>query len=309
MTFGATLAACDAAVAATGTSGEIRGIVLDQTPPAHPVAGQRVHLEIVEPGSSSTLDTTADPRGRFAFQHLPLGALRAFLVQVQYGGVQYAARAVLTPAVPLQNVQLSVFEPTEDRSAVSGTVAFAAVELLQRGLRASVIQRLQNGTQRAVVVTDEDPLVFPLPLAPAAVEFVSGWRHPQVTHGTITDAIPVLPGIMEVAYAFMFEPQTGTTTLRWQLPYGATDVELLVDHGIRVSAAGLHAVGDVTERGRRYARWSGGPLRPGAAVSVRLDGLPVSRDRWPQIVAGGLGLVLACGLAAGVRRRPAPACL
>ncbi|HET9001205.1 MAG TPA: hypothetical protein VFP86_16325 [bacterium] len=287
--------------------------MLDQTPPAHPVAWQRVRLEIVEHGSASTRDTTADPRGRFTFPRLPLGGLRVFLVQVQYGGVPYTARAVLTPAVPVRDVELSVFEPTEDRLAVQGTVAFAVVEPLQRGLRVSVIQRLHNATERAVVVTDEDPLVFPLPLVsplpfgPEPVEFVGGWRDPRVAHETITDTIPVLPGTMEVAYAFRFEPRTRTATLQWLFPYGATDVELLVDQGIRVSGTGMHAVGIVTERGRRYARWSGGPVRPGAALSVRLDGLLLSEDHWPEIVAGMLALALAYGLAAVLRRRPAPA--
>jgi hypothetical protein len=107
----------------------------------------------------------------------------------------------------VRDVQLPVFEPTEARLAVHGTVAFAVVEPLQRGFRVSIIQRLQNATQRTVVVTSEDPLVFPLPevspppLGPELVEFVGGWRDPQVTHGTITDAIPVLPGTMDVAYA------------------------------------------------------------------------------------------------------------
>jgi len=312
--LGTDIAACDAAIAATSRTGEIRGIVLDQTPPAHPVAGQRVRLEIVEHGSASTRDTTADSRGRFTFPRLPLGGLRVFLVQVQYGGVPYTARAVLTPAVPVRDVELSVFEPSKDRLAVQGTVAFAVVEPLQRGLRVSVIQRLHNATERAVVVTDEDPLVFPLPLVsplplgPEPVEFVGGWRDPRVAHGTITDTIPVLPGTMEVAYAFRFEPRTRTATLQWLFPYGATDVELLVDQGIRVSGIGMHAVGIVTERGRRYARWSGGPVPPGAALSVRLDGLLLSEDHWPEIVAGMLALALAYGLAAALRRRPAPAC-
>jgi hypothetical protein len=313
--LGTRIVACDAAMAATSTTGEIRGIVVDQTSPAHPVAGQRVRLELGEHGSASPRDTTADPRGRFTFPRLPLGGVRVFLVQVRYGGVPYTARAVLTPAVPVRDVQLSVFEPTEDRFAVHGTVAFAVVEPLQPGFRVSVIQRLENATERAVVVTDEDPLVFPLllvsplPLGPEPVEFVGGWRDPQVAHGTITDAIPVLPGTMEVAYAFRFEPRTRTATLQWLFPYGATDVELLVDQGIRVSGIGMHAVGIATERGRRYARWSGGPVRSGAAVSVRLDGLLVSEDRWPEIVAGMLALALAYGLAAALRRRPAPACL
>jgi len=302
-------------MAATRITGEIRGIVLDQTPPAHPAAGQRLRLEIVEQGSTSARATTTDPRGRFAFSGLPLGGLRVFLVQVQYGGVPYTVRAVLTSAFPVRDVRLSVFEPSENRLAVRGAVAFAVVEPLQRGLRVSVIQRLQNETDRAVVVTDEDPLVFPLPLVsplplgPEPVQFVDGWHNPQVAHGTITDAIPVLPGAMEVAYAVEFEPRTRTATLRWLLPYGATNVELLVDQSFRASGIGMQALGVVTEGGRRYARWSGGPIRPGASMSVRLDGLPVSEDRWPEIVAGTLALVLACGLAAALRRRPAPASL
>ncbi|HLW61146.1 MAG TPA: hypothetical protein VKV57_14670 [bacterium] len=308
--LGTSIGAFDAAAAATSATGEIRGVVLDDTPPVHPVAGQRVNLEIVERGSTSTRGTTTDPKGRFAFSSLPLGGIRVFLVQVQYGGVSYTARAALTPAVPARDVQLSVFESTEDRTALHGTIAFAVVEPLQRGLRVSVIQRLQNATDRAIVATDADPLVFPLPqvsplpLGPEPVEFVGGWRDPQVARGTITDATPVLPGTMEVAYTFRFEPRTRTATLRWLLPYGATDVELLVDHSIRASGIGVRANGSITERGRPYIRLSGGPVRAGTAVSVRLDGLLVSRDLWPEIVAGMLALTLAYGLAAALRRRP-----
>jgi hypothetical protein len=300
--------------AATGAAGVIRGAVLDRTPPEHPVAGQRVRLEIVERGSSSTRTTTTDPRGRFAFPGLPLGGLQIFLVRVQYGGVPYTARAVLTPAVPAYDMQLSVFEPTRDRSAVVGAVALGVIESANGALRVSVIQRLENATARAVVMTDEDPLVFPLPLVSplprgaAPVEFVSGWHDPQVTHDAITDTLPVLPGAMELAYSFGLEPSTRTSTLRWVFPYGATDVEMLVaDRGIGVSWTGGHADGIVTEHGQRYARWSGGPVPPGGAISVRLDGLPVSEDRWPGIAAGVLALALACGLAVALRRPPAPA--
>jgi len=309
------IAASAAAPADTGTAGEIRGTVLDHSFPAHPVAGQRVRLEIVERGSTSMRDTSADPQGRFTFAGLPLGGLRVFLVQVDYRGVPYTRRVELTPAAPVRDVPLDVFESTADRTAVHGTVAFGVVEPLQRGVRVSVIQRLENDTQRAVVVTEEDPLVFPLPeVSPSPrgtepVEFVGGWHDPQVARGVITDALPVLPGVTEVAYAFGFEPRATSATLRWLFPYGASDVELLVaaDRGIGVSGSDLHAAGAVTERGQRYTRWSGGPVDPGAAVSVRLDRLPVFADHWPEIVAGVFALALACGLAAALRRTPAPA--
>jgi len=299
--------------AAIGMNGEIRGSIVDQTAPAHPVTGQPVRLEIVEPASNSTRVTTTDPQGRFEFRDLPVGGPRVFLVQVEYGGVPYTSRVVLTPAAPVRDAPLSVFVATTVRAPVRGTVAFAVFEPVRGALRVSVIQRLSNATDQAVAVTDEDPLVFPLPVvspAPRAaepVEFVGGWRDPHVTNDAITDAIPVLPGVTEVAYAFGVEPRTRTATLRWEFPYGAADVELLADPSIRVSGAVLHADGVVTERGQRYARWSGGPVNPGEAVSVRLDGLPVSADRWPEIASGVLALTLAFGLAVALRRHPVPA--
>jgi len=310
--LGASLAACEPAIGA-GVPGEIRGSVMDQTAPAHPVTGQSVRLEIVEPASTSTRVTTTNPQGRFAFPGLPVGGPRVFLVHVEYGGVPYTARVALTTAAPLRDVPLSVFAVTTKRAVVRGTVAFAVFELVRGALRVSVIQRLNNATDQTVAVTDEDPLVFrlpqisPVPRSAEPVEFIGGWRDPHVTSNAITDAIPVLPGSTEVAYAFGVEPRTRTATLRWEFPYGATDIELLADPSIRVSGAALYADGVVTERGQRYARWSGGPVGPGGAVSVRLDGLPVSADLWPEIASGVLVLALAFGLTVALRCHPVSA--
>jgi hypothetical protein len=137
------------------------------------------------------------------------------------------------------------------------------------------------------------------------VQFVGGWRDPRFRDNAIADAIPVLPGTTEVAYAFEVEPRAQTATLRWVFPYGASTVELLADPTIRVSGAALRADNVVTERGRQYARWSAGPVAPEEALVVRLNGLPVSADRWPEIASGVLAFALACGLIAAARRRPA----
>jgi len=191
---------------------------------------------------------------------------------------------------------------------VSGTVAFMVVEPAQHLLRVSVIQRLTTAPDR-VPGTDHDRLIFPLPeIAPyprqsAPVEFVSGWRRPRVVNGVIADAAPPLPGAAEVAYAVVFQPRGTTAALRWILPYGATDVELLVpEHGILAAGMGLQDRGVVTERGRRYVRWSGGPVARGEAVSVRLNGLAAPDGRWPEITAGVLAVALAGGLLAALRR-------
>jgi len=314
--LGISTAACAAAEggapAETGMIGEIRGSVVEQTAPAHQVAGQPVRLEIVEPAANSTRVTTTDAQGRFTFTGLPVGGPRVFLVQVEYGGVPYTDRVVLSAAAPVRDVPVSVFVASTDRTAVQGTVVFAALELIHDALRVSVIEQLNNATDQAVAVTDKDPLVFPLPLvspaprAAAPVEFVGGWRDPRLKNNTITDTIPGLPGITQVAYAFGVEARAPTATLRWEFPYGATDVELLADPSLRVSGPDLRADGIVTERGRRYSRWSGGAVPSGGSVSVRIEGLPTFFDRWPEMAAGGLALVLACGLFVALHRGPAP---
>jgi len=281
---------------------------MDRTPPARPLAGHPVRLAIVERGSTSERQLTTDAAGRFAFGGLPVGGVRVFLVRTQYGGVPYEARAALTAEAPSAAVDLSVYEPTRDRAAIRGTLALAVVETSRGALRISVIQRFENPTDRAVVVTDRDPLVFPLPRDAAAIEFVGGWRDPRVANGAITDAIPVLPGAMEVGYAFGLEAAAPKRTLSWTFPYGATDVEILVaDPAVRVRGSSLRAAGTITEAKRSFARWSGGPVPPGGQLAVTLDGLRPAGDRWPAIAAGVLAALLAVGLAVALRRRPAAA--
>jgi hypothetical protein len=296
---------------AAGMTGEIRGTVVDHTTPSHPVGGQLVRLEITEPGFNSTRTTTTDRQGRYAFPGLPVGGTRVFLVQVHYGGVPYSVRVALTPAARVHEVPLAVFAATNDRTVVSGTIALVVLESLHDALRLSVVQRFNNATDRAVAATDQDPLVVPLPqLSPAPrasvpVEFIDGWRAPRVLDGTITDALPLLPGATEVAYAFGVEPGTRATSVLWEFPHGATDVEILADPGLKLSGAAVRARGVIDEHGRRYARWSAGPLPREGAVSFRIEGLPVRAEGRPEIVAAVFGLVLAAGLAMALRRRPA----
>src|SRR2546429_221612 len=72
-------------------------------------------------------------------------------------------------------------------------------------LRVSVVQRLENPTDRTIVSSPRDPLVFPLSPGAQSVRFLSGWVDPRVDSGTITDAFPVTPGRTEVAYAYILD--------------------------------------------------------------------------------------------------------
>jgi hypothetical protein len=268
------------------------------------VPHQIVRLTIVERGASSDREAVSDAAGRFQFAGLPVGGIRVFVLSTEYRGVRYASdRVVLAAAAPLQAVDLVVYEPSSDRSAVRGTVAWAVVDVARGAVRVSVVQGLSNPTDRTVVVDNQDPLVFPLPPGAEAVSAVAGWRDAHIAAGRITDAFPLTPGVAQVAYAYSVEAKDSTLRLPWSLPYGAKDVEVLVaDAGTEAAVDGLTAQGTVTGPKGRYRRYSGGPLRPGGQIVLRLSGVPPAGDPWPIAVAAALGVTLASGLAIALRR-------
>ena len=290
--------------AAAATVGRIEGRVIDRTAPAHPLAHQRVRFMVIERGVLSERETRSDARGAFAFTGLPVGGIRVFVLSTVYRSVRYDSdRVVLSASSPVHSVDLTVYEPSPDRSVLRTPVAFAVVEIARGGLRVSVIQRFDNPTDRVVAISPRDPLIFPLPRGAGLVRFLGGWRDPRVDNGRIEDAFPIFPGTTHVAYSYVVDVRRSEVTLPWTLPYGAEDVEVLVaDVGVQVAGDGLRPLGTVTGRPGRYLRWSGGPVALGGQVAVRLQGVPVGQAPWPGVVAVALALTLGIGLALGLRR-------
>ncbi len=263
-----------------------------------------MRLAIIERGTSEERHVVSDAVGRFVFPRLPVGGIRVFVVSTEHGGVRYESeRIVLTQAASARSIVLTVYEPVRDRSAVRVALVFGVVDIARGALRVSVVERLENPTDRTAVPTVRDPLAVPLPSGAEAVTFLGGWRDPRVVRGQIEDVIPVPPGGIQVSYAYGLRAGAPMLAVPWRFPEGVADVEVLVAQaGVRIAADGLRPIGAVTEAGRRYERWSGGPFPPGGQATVRLDGLPVARDFWPALVAASLGLALGGGLLLALRR-------
>jgi hypothetical protein len=278
--------------------------VIDRTAPPHPLARQVVSLEIVERAARSERRTLSDAHGNFAFIGLPLGGIRVFILATEYQGVRYESdRVTLALDSPARSQDLVVYDGARGRAGLRATVAFAVVDIGRGGIRVSVIQRFENPTDRTLVPTGDDPLVFPLPRGAEAVAFLAGWRAPRLTEGQITDTIPLRPGTQQVAYAFDVEARTQDVTFPWKLPYGAADVEILVqDVGVRPRAESLHPAGTVAGPRGRYLRWSGGPVAPGSEVAISLEGVPVAQHILLAVVIAALAVALGSGLVWALRR-------
>jgi hypothetical protein len=293
-----------AAPSAGPASGVIRGQVVDRTPPIHPVAGQRVRLQIVERGSSSERQTRTGSDGAFVFAELPVGGLRVFLVSTDYEGASYegAQRIVLTPGAPVRVVPLVVYDAGAGRAVLRGTLLFAVVDVVPGALRVTTVEQVQNTADRTIVTTPANPLVFALPAGALDVAPLDGWRDPRVENGRISDARAVTPGVVQLTYAYQERPAAGRASIMWTPPFGAARVEILVsDAHVHVIAGGLREAGPISASGHRYMHWSGGAIAPGGTLSLRLNGLPAAGDRWPGLAAGALAAALAAGLASALR--------
>lgn len=287
------------------TSGVIRGRVMDGTAPVHPVAGQPVRLQIVERGNSSERQTPTDANGGFVFSELPIGGLRIFLVTTDYQGTTYegAQRILLTPETPVRDVPLAVYDAGADRAILRGALLFAVVDVAPGALRVTTVEQVRNPGDRTVLATSADPLAFPLPRGAVAVQALDGWRDPRTEDGRITDTRAVAPGVAQVTYAYQERPRGREAALAWAPPFGAERVEILVaDAHLRVAADHLRLGDPVTVSGRRYTHWSGTAVAPGAAVTLRIDGLPEAGERWPGVLAAAFAALLGVALVAALRR-------
>ena len=282
----------------------IRGRIIDRTAPVRPVARQPVRLQIVERGTTSERQTRTDKTGAFVFSKLPVGGLRIFLVSTQYQGASYStARIVLTAAAPVRDASLAVYDAGANRRVLRGPLVFAVVDVVPGALRVTTVEWVRNATDRTVVMTSADPLTFPLPREAVAVTPLDGWRDPHIEAGRITDARAIPPGMARLSYAYQERPRGRRAALVWAPPFGAARIEVLVsDAHLHIAGGGLHAGQPVTASGRRYARWSGGPIAAGDMVALRLDGLPAGGDRWPGGLAAALAAALGLGLASVLRR-------
>jgi hypothetical protein len=299
------VAASAAGSPAESPSGVIRGRVVDETPPTHPLAGHVVRLQIVERGSSSERTTRTGAGGAFEFGRLPVGGLRVFVLSTEYQGASYEGppRLVLTAEAPARDVPLAVYDAAPDRRALRGALLFAVVDVVPGALRVTTVEQMLNTGDRTIVPTATDPLVVPLPRTAVDVEPLDGWRDPRVEDGRLTDTRPIAPGAAQWTYAYQERPAGGAVPLVWAAPFGAARVEILVaDAHVGVSAKDLRDAGVVTASGRRYVHWSGGPVAPGGSLSVELSGLRPGQDRWPGAAAGALAVLLAAGLAVSLRR-------
>ena len=308
-------AAVAGAVGLSSGEGAIRGTVLNASTADAPVAKAEVVLRVHLEGQIVTVaETTADDRGCFCFEHLPVGQRYQYSPGANRDGVHYPGpRVVLTPQRPSAAIEVRVYNAVTLPSPLvarrheitvrpePGVLRVTESIVVDNPTLASYVGRsAQEGaepvTLQLAIPADFDRVTF-------QQEFFG--RRFSVVEGKLVTGIPWPPGSREVAFTYSL-PIVRQYRL-WQRPLDlpCADVRVcLVGSASGEVSCNLPA-GAGQPGGDLLFDCGGKPLPAGHVVRLELGRLPVrlmAYGPWVALTAL-IGLIGGTGLAAWQRPR------
>jgi cbb3-type cytochrome c oxidase subunit III len=251
---------------------------------------------------SETLSTGLN--GVYTFLNVVMPEGRAFLAGADYASATYGSDiAMVDPANPNLNLQITVYEPTTDVSVLTtdrvhllfdfstpGTVSIVEVFIISNPSQQAVVSPTEGGT----VVT------FPLPEGYTNLQFQDGAlgdRYVEVSQG-FADTTTVNPGSGQYQVIFAFQMPYDRKLNFVQpmfLPTSAV-VVMVPDNGIKVDSSMLTDGGTRDYQNSTYRMYNGESLIAGSSLEFTLTGKPKQATKSP--LANLNMQYLAIGLAA-----------
>ncbi|HEX8732475.1 MAG TPA: hypothetical protein VF725_10505 [Ktedonobacterales bacterium] len=280
---------------AAGAQGSVSGVVRNGSHAHAAVAGQTVTLQLTIGSTTKDIATTAsDAQGRFSFGGLDTSASSdlggQYAVYTTFQGGTYAAGPLNLATNPNQTATLTIYDATQDSSALSVSVATILIRqpdathgLIGVGefitMRNSGTTAFVGNLPSAGGSTSAMPSLLRFSLPPTAQNVTTGvgfFNTDAIQIGTgFAAAATVPPGQTEFAFAYDL-PYSGTTaSVPYKAEYPTAQVVTLVapDMFVRASS-GETAQGIVTAFGSRYQVFTASSLAVNGQTSVNLYDLP-----------------------------------
>jgi hypothetical protein len=298
--------------------GRIEGQLVNGTAGASPPGALPVTVHIFKDRSrvgERTVQT--DPSGHFVLDGLEAAAGYVYFPIVEYGGASYFPdRPVALDGADSKSVEIRVFEPTQTPDAI----AFDRTNLLVLNTSPTALLVMEMGAvvnrsdRTYVGAAGEDgrptTLRFSLPRGATQVAPQAGLPPDDLvpTPDGFQTANPVVPGRQELAFSYQLPYSSSTLDLAKRLEYPTGTFNLyLPDTGLTAVSPHLTYQGTSELGGQRYQLYSAQGLPAGAAIAIRLGGLPAPDIPRPQqlglIVLGASAALLGGATAVAIRRR------
>jgi hypothetical protein len=225
---------------------------------------------------------TSGVNGVYTFADVVMPDGRAFLAGVDYASATYGSDiAMVDPTTPNLNLQITVYEPTTDASALTTDRVHLLFDFSSPDVLSVVeVFIISNSSNQAVVAPTEGGAVvtFPLPEGYTNLQFQDGElgsRYIEVSQG-FADTTTVSPGSgqYQVIFAFQMPYDRKLTFVQpMALPTSAV-VVMVPDNGVRVDSSMLQEGGTRDYQNTSYRMYNGSSLIAGSSLEFTLTGNP-----------------------------------
>ncbi|RME44920.1 MAG: hypothetical protein D6796_11140, partial [Caldilineae bacterium] len=264
--------------------GILRGKVVNGTT-GEPVGDVSLTLHVLSANGDDLQTRTAVSAadGSFAFENLSRDHTFLYALEGTYNGVRYTTPdpAVFVPDQPETTLDLTVYETTDDPSAVAQSNLHRIMAFDATRISIADVYVFGNSGDRAYIgqpAADGLPVTVKVAL-PAQAENIS-FRTESVRpagDGTYLDSSPIPPGEGTYSLFVTYDiPIAGkkTETVETPLFYDVAAVNILaVDQGETIESPQLTAMDVATIQGTDYLRFTGANLQGGESLVMTFGNL------------------------------------
>lgn len=262
-----------------GAQGAVSGAVTNGTPGAAIPEALIVTLYgFTDMSVATTLTTTIDADGRFAFAEVPYTPETQFILAADYQGTSYHSDVVAFAGDVAQlDVSLPIYETTEDPAALRIEQLHTFVMFETPGV-VSVAQMavFSNDGDRTYAPSSGQSVRFAVPAEAAGLfspEGIEGETYYLTPEG-YADGRPVPPGeaTLQVFYQYTL-PYTDQLSFAQPIGYPVGEANLLVgDAEVSLNGAGLEDQGVQTIQGLTFQQFSRTGLAAGESLAFEMSG-------------------------------------
>ncbi len=225
---------------------------------------------------------TSGSNGVYTFPDVIMPKDRAFLAGVDYASATYGSDiAMVDPAKPDLNLQITVYEPSTDVSVLTTDRVHLLFDFSTPNTLSVVeVFIISNPSQQAVVAPTKNGsvLTFPLPQGYTNLQFQDsklGERYLEVSQG-FADTTTVSPGSgqYQVIFAFQLPYDRKLNFVQPMFLPTSAVVVMVPDNGVKVDSSMLQDGGTRDYQNTTYRMYNGGSLIASSSLEFTLTGNP-----------------------------------
>jgi 5-hydroxyisourate hydrolase-like protein (transthyretin family) len=279
-----------APVHAATADGQISGQVIDGSNKNAPVPNLNVTLQMAQ--NSTTSDVTSvktDAHGNFTFKKVSTDQTISYVVYARYQEAQYVSDSLSLNNKPSQSTKLQVYEEmhsTKNIAILQANVLVRNTDPAKGLITISQVYSFDNLNPKTYVGSLNassgmpNALLFSLPDGVRNITLgagFSGYQVLQVDKGFATNAA-LLPGTNDFSFSYEVPYTTSNYTLSYKTIYPTVSLSFLIDPDLHASSKELSSAGIVNTDNQVYHNYTAATLPASSAISITLQGLPLSKD-------------------------------